>query len=345
MMPLFKVFFLLILSLKVSASDQFKICIAGHIYKEFKSYGDSLENAVKMAIDENHSDVVYEKFYYDNSPLESIKIYNKMIIAKCRAIIGFPYLTDLLLLNNAVKIDPTVPILSPFAATFSKNLQKNFYLLHPPQDVLIDKLFDFVIKKFPDSINITILTDIRRVEMIEYKTALINKLKGTKFNVSILDIINDEINPNLKINTSNHLFFLFTGPVPASKFINITNSQGIYLGTETLGSKTTPSLINILGNKNLKNIYSIRNLSFDTKELNLSSFYKNYKNRFKSDPTILSIYGYDATNISLLLKSSIQKDFTGISGVKISHGKLIYSKYYSIISPSKNYNTIENGKL
>src|SRR5579872_4478186 len=98
---------LLLLALNLNIPAQAKsssiLCLTGRIVKSLPSYGDSFINAAKLAIEQNNlkNDVKIKTYFFDNTPLEPIRIYNKMEAEGCTAIIGFEYLSDLLLVVKA----------------------------------------------------------------------------------------------------------------------------------------------------------------------------------------------------------------------------------------------------
>ena len=47
----------------LSAQNREKSCISGHIFRDFNSYGESLENAVKLAISESKYKASYKKYF------------------------------------------------------------------------------------------------------------------------------------------------------------------------------------------------------------------------------------------------------------------------------------------
>ena len=88
-----------------------KICLTGRIVENLASYGQSFLNAAFLAKDQSsltHT-VEIKSYFYNNRPLEPIYIYNQMVRDGCSAIIGFEYLSDLLLAVKEQKND-TIPL-------------------------------------------------------------------------------------------------------------------------------------------------------------------------------------------------------------------------------------------
>lgn len=77
--------------------------------ENLKSYGQSFLKAAQLATDEYSNMVDIKSYFYNNRPSEPIHIYNQMIDEGCSAIIGFEYLSDLLLAVKAQKTE-TIPI-------------------------------------------------------------------------------------------------------------------------------------------------------------------------------------------------------------------------------------------
>ena len=94
-----------------------------------------------------------------------------------------------------------------------------------------------------------------------------------------------------------------------------------------------------------KEIYSIRNLSFDVADVERKRFYEKYQNKFKKLPTMLSLYGYDAAKIILRMLSKDLREYVGVTGAKFKNAKVEPSHFYSINSPSSGYMSLENGTL
>lgn len=317
-----------------------KICLSDHIFKEFKSYGKSLENAVDLALKDAKAHMAIEKFYFDKSPLAPIQVYKKMKVEGCSGIIGFSYLTDLLTLSKVIK-SLDIPIFSPYGATLKIKLGKNIKLLQPRQDKIALKIVEFIKDKFPKQ-NITVVTDLRRINMLEYKSALASILSGR--NVRFVDVVKDEmkIDDVLKVRG---VVITLTGTNIAADLIQKAHDSVVFVGVETYGSKTSPSLMNLIGKETRKKIYAFRNLSFSARKSDLSEFYEKYKDHYGTLPTMLSIYGYDSARILINELQGKQKDYLGLSGIQYVNGEMKRSNLYSIVSPSNSYELIQSGVL
>ena len=87
------------MSISAVAHPKIKICLTGRIVENLQSYGQSFLNAAYLSKEQNDASnqVEIKKYFYNNRPLEPINIYDKMVRDECSAIIGFEYLSDLLL--------------------------------------------------------------------------------------------------------------------------------------------------------------------------------------------------------------------------------------------------------
>jgi len=339
-MKLFRLLIIICLPLSVYAKQ--KICLSDHIFKEFKSYGESLENAVLMAIEENQSSAKIEKHYFDKSPLAPATVYKEMIESSCDGIIGFSYLSDILTISKSFQ-DIKIPIFSPYGSTYSKKLHENIKLLQPAQDQLAKKIMEFVKTKLKKQ-KITIVTDLRRIEMIEYKNAFKELADSKSIKISYIDTLSDDIDRKHIQNLSGFII-TFTGTNIAAHLIQKTDSDSIFVGVETYGSKTSPSLINLIGKNSNKKIYAFRNLSFSVSSPKMESFYKRYKKKYKTAPSMLSVYGYDSAKILLKMFKQDQSPYIGVSGALYKENQIKKSDKYALVSPSNNYELIESGVL
>ena len=337
-MRLFSLLALLLFSSTSFANN--KICLSDHIFKSFKSYGKSLENAVQMAIDENNEKVIVEKHYFDKSPLAALKAYQEMVKSKCDGIIGFSYLSDLMTLSNS-NSDISIPIFSPYGSTYSVKLQDKIKLLQPPQEKMAGAILNFLILKYKGQ-EITVITDLRRIEMQEYKKAFKKLSKETQFTVKYIDSIKDTIDKE-SIKSLTKIVITFTGTQIAAKLIKNTDDKKVFIGVETYGSKTSPSLLRLIGKNPKKEIFSFRNLSYVLADKKVTEFYNRYLKKYSKPPTILSVYGYDSAKILLSIFNNRKDEYDGLSGAKYKNGNTTPSNKYVIVSPSMNYELIKHG--
>ncbi len=337
-MRLFSLLALLLFSYNSFANS--KICLSDHIFKSFKSYGQSLENAVKMAIDENNEKVIVEKHYFDKSPLAVLKAYQEMVKSKCDGIIGFSYLSDLMTLSKSNN-DISIPIFSPYGSTYSVKLQDKIKLMQPSQEKMAGAIINFLNLKYKDQ-EITVITDLRRIEMQEYKKAFKNLSKETQFKVKYIDSVKDTINKE-SIKSLTKIVITFTGTQIAAKLIKNTDDKKFFIGVETYGSKTSPSLLRLIGKNPKKEIFSFRNLSYSSADKKITAFYNRYIKKYSKPPTILSVYGYDSTKILLNIFNKRKDEYNGLSGVRYKNGNPIPSNNYVIVSPSMDYKLIQKG--
>lgn len=326
-----------------------KICLTGRIVKSLPTYGESFVNAVNLAISENdiESEIIVEKYFYDNKPLEPLRVYYKMIDADCNAIIGYSYLSDLLLIVKHQK-DAAIPIFSPYASSYNLNeLPRNIFIFRPGYGYLANKMFEFVQEKKTPIKKVLVATEINRNSMQQYKQAYIDILNAKNIEFDVFDFLETDVNvPQILQNflkekgTDYQVALLLSGAVSSALIANYLGvSNLILVGTENFGSEYAPSFY--YRRKNNSNTYFIRNLSFLSGERELNTFEKTYCERFADKPTLLSVYAYDATNImSLALKhegklnaDAIYKvSFKGLSGVELKNNRFRQSRKFSILS-------------
>ena len=109
-------FFFILISTCGHAKPKIKICLTGRVVENLKSYGKSFLNAAYLAKKENDSTnkIEIKSYFYNNRPLEPVHIYNQMVADSCSAIIGFEYLSDLLLATKVQKSE-MIPIFTSYA--------------------------------------------------------------------------------------------------------------------------------------------------------------------------------------------------------------------------------------
>jgi ABC-type branched-subunit amino acid transport system substrate-binding protein len=270
-----------------------------------------------------------------------------MLSDGCSAIIGFEYLSDLLLvLKEQTKTD--VPIFTPFASTENTDdLPKNVFVFMPSYKYLATKMFAFLSSKFGTINDVLLVTEINRDEMKDYKAAYSQLLNEHHIKFSSFDFLEDDsdmgnkLKKLLKQNKQYKYIFLFTTSVDGSNIIDLTRQQNpVYIGTEYFGSSTYQSLLTRLKVKNIR-AYIIRNLDFIKSNTALTAYEQAYYDKFHVAPTILSAYAYDATNIILKAlhdKGKINTNtiydikFNGITGVSVKNNQFNRSESTVILS-------------
>jgi len=351
-MNLLKAFSFLLIFTSVSSfakAERVKLCLTGRIVKSIKSYGESFENAAILAKAEfdktNNVDIV--KFYYDNLPLAAVDTYKKMENAGCSAIIGFSYLSDLLLVNNKIEnID--IPIFTPYATSNDlSGFSSNIFFFRPNQAFLAKQMMSFLKKRSDQIKDVLVVTDISRSQTMDYKSSYSQILTEHKINFDSFDVLENDPNliSKLKVKTSKKEYryiFLLAGAITSSKIANSLSDKNIvFIGTENFGSSTSKSFLTRLHNKKIKSFFC-RNLSYlDMKNTKLQKFSKKYEVTFSKLPTLLSAYTFDAmkmiitassTNKKLSMKNILQSNYAGITGVKINNHKNLKSDNYAILS-------------
>ena len=105
------------------------LCITGRVEKILPSYKNNFINAVNLSL-QQHSvskKVVVKDFFYDNTPLAALYAYDRMIENKCQAIIGFEYLSDLMLIEKFQK-NYDIPILTSYASSRDAHLNSQKWI-------------------------------------------------------------------------------------------------------------------------------------------------------------------------------------------------------------------------
>ena len=352
---MFKILFLLSLLLItkiVIAEDNYKICLTGRIVKILPSYGESFINGANLSIDENgmSNKIELKTYLFENKPLEAISVYNKMLNDHCSAIIGYEYLSDLLLVSNTQK-NELIPIISNYPSKNKSDIYpKNILLLMPDYDFLAEKMFSFIRNKYKSINNVLIISDVSRSEMIKYKKSYSEILTQNNIKFDTFDFLESDPLAEERVitdikNKSYKFVFMLSGSSSSSKIIEIMNNhKTIFIGTENFGSSANQTLYLMLKDKNINSYFS-RNIDFLKQQENLDIFKHKYQNKYNKMPTLLSAYTYDAMNILInvirknlpLTNENMYKiDYNGISGVQIKNGIFNRSKYFSILKIEEN---------
>jgi ABC-type branched-subunit amino acid transport system substrate-binding protein len=358
MNKLFYVFFLLSLSINSSAMTPLNICLTGKIELILPSYKAALLNAVNLAIGQmpKNKNTHIKTYFYDSEPLSPIRAYDKMIIDNCSAIIGFEYLSDLLLVEKQ-KNQKKIPIFTSYASSNDRDITpENVFIFVPSYDFQAKKMIDFLHKKFGVINKALIITEIDRVDLLKYKMAYESVLKNENVDYQTFDFIGNDYQLELKLNRAilnkNYNFvFVLSGAVGATKIINHMNDHKIvFIGTENFGSSTNQSLFVRLNDKVIRS-YVIRNIDFLKLNKPLKEFMNKYTKKYSIMPSPLSAYTYDAMRIifktrflygSVNANNILKVNYEGATGSYIRNKKFHRSSQYVILSVGKNGFVYEN---
>jgi ABC-type branched-subunit amino acid transport system substrate-binding protein len=331
-----------------SAKEPISICLTGRIEINLPSYREGFVNAANLAY--KHSEikrsVVIKNYFYDDRPLSPIAAYKKMLKNNCSAVIGFEYLSDLLLVVKTQGVNK-IPIFTSYSSTLGRNkLPENIFVFMPSYHFLSNTMINFLRKKFGHLNHLLLITEINRDSMKQYRQAYVQEFKKRKIKYETFEILENDKNLISKLN--NFLknkgrfdyVFLLSGVIAATKIINeLNNETTTFVGTENYGSSSSPSLYVRLTNKNIQS-YFIRNYDSIKRSKLLKKFEDSYEKEFDSKPLSLSAYTYDATRIIL---NSIQKynnvninnilniNYIGASGIKIKNKIFYRSQEYIIL--------------
>lgn len=342
------------------AETPMAICLTGRIVINFPSYGESFVNAANLAVDQEEMEksVVIKKYFYDDRPLSPISAYKKMVKDHCSAIIGFEYLSDLLLVEK-IQGENKIPIFTSYASTLgNNNFPKNIFIFMPSYRFLANKMTDFAINKFGHLKHVLLITEINRDSMKQYRQAYIEEFKKDHIQYKTLEILENDNNliPKLKNFIKNNekfdYVFVLSGVIASSKIINELSNRGmVFFGTENYGSSSAQSLFVRLSNKNV-NSYFIRNFDSIKRNPYLEKFEDSYEENFNKKPLSLSAYTYDATRIILNsikrygdanLNNILKSNYVGASGVKIKNGLFYRSPEYIILKvTTSGYQYVES---
>ncbi len=327
------------------------ICLTGRIVESIGSYGQSFHHAAEMALEENKSlqyKIQLKYYFYDHKPLQPIYAYHKMLDDGCSAIIGFEYLSDLLLVIKE-QTTKNIPIFTSYASFLSNDkVPNNVFVFMPTYDEHAAKMINFLEEKFTTLKDFLLITEINREEMLRYKKAYSKEFFERNIQFDSYDFLTND--PLLLEKLKNHIkkkkysyIVLLSGATTSAKIVNFLKKlDAVYIGTENFGSTVSPSFYTRLNNKKIT-AYFIRNLDYMKSGEELSSYKEKYVTRFKSLPTVMSAYTYDAVNI--ILKTFMQTgvidtdniykiNHRGITGAYIKNHKFFRSKNYIFLSVS-----------
>lgn len=289
-------------------------------------------------------------YFYNNRPLEPLSVYKKMVQDGCSAIIGFEYLSDLLLVIKEQK-NERIPIFTSYASTKeTEHLPKNIFIFMPSYDFLAKKMLLFLQKKFPKIVNVLLITEINRDEMCRYKEVYSKAL--TKMNIGFdkFDFLENDDTFEAKLsdflrNKRYNFVFLLSGGLASSKIANLMNDhKTVFIGTENFGSSASQTFFMRLKNKEI-NSYFIRNIDFVSRSEEISNFENKYMKIYHTRPTVLSVYTYDAANLifktfmkyhSVLTRNVLKTKYSGITGAQVKNNKFYRSERNVILSVKNN---------
>ena len=336
----------------VMANNQIKICLTGRVVENLKSYGQSFENAANLALDqgEKFGKVEIKNYFYNNRPLEPMHAYKKMVSEGCSAIIGFEYLSDLLLAIKEQK-NNNIPIFTSYASTTEVDkLPNNVFIFMPSYDSQAKEMLNYLRSRFNKIDDVLLVTEINRDEMLKYKEVYSYVLNKEYIKYDTFDFLENDkeilnkLHTFLKKKKYNYVFLL-SGAIASAKIADAMNNQNIiFIGTENFGSSVSPTFFMRLNNKLIQS-YFIRNLDFIKPSPALQAFESIYTKKYHEQPTILAAYTYDA--MRMILKafkvvgfidthSISQINYNGITGAYINNGKFHRSTNYIILSVNKD---------
>ena len=330
-----------------------KICLTGQIETILPDYKNSLMNAANLALSQNKSDnIILKTYFYDHQPLSPIKAYEDMNRDQCSAIIGYEYLSDLLLIQRIQK-KTDIPIFTSWSSTSqNESIPVNFFIFEPTYEFQVENMINFLKNKYGGVSNALIVTEVDRDDLIRYKSAYVKSFQGKNINYDTFDMITDDSKFEEKIlafikssRKKYKYIFLLTGAVGSTNIINHLNDHKIiFIGTENFGSSSNQSVYIRLNDKNVT-AYSIRNFDLLQQNAIHNAFLEQYTLRYGSNPNSLSAYTYDAMNIIIHTINKFNKvtpenilkiNFNGITGVYIKDSKFHRSNNYVILSIESN---------
>lgn len=328
------------------------ICMTGKLETTLPEYKSAFLNAVHLALSKSplsRQQVQVKTYFFDSKPLSPLRAYGQMMRDHCAAIIGFEYLSDLLLIAKFQQ-DETIPIFTSYASSnYGDKLPKNIFLFMPSYDYQAKKMLEFLNAKFGSLNKVLVITEVDRVDLAKYKIAYEKQFKQATISYEQFDFIgNDElIEKKLASFITNKTYsfvFVFSSAVGSTKIINFMNNhKTIFIGTENFGSSTNQSLFVRLNDKKLL-AYIIRNIDFLKQNKELANYRHEYIKQYKTMPNPLSAYTYDAMRIILKTleknhvintKAVLGTDFQGMTGEHIKDGQFYRSNQYVILSISK----------
>jgi ABC-type branched-subunit amino acid transport system substrate-binding protein len=339
------------------AQPKIKVCLTGRIIENLNSYRQSFINAAQLSKSENDpfDKVEIKNYFYNNRPLEPMYIYDKMIADGCSAIIGFEYLSDLLLATKK-QTNTYVPIFSSYASTKkSEKLPENIFIFMPSYDYQANKMMEYLKKHYNNMDRVLLVTEINRDEMLKYKDVYSSALEKEHIKYDTFDFLENDSDIEGKIkkflnNNKYQCVFLLSGSIASAKVANLMNDhKTIFVGTENFGSSVSQTFFIQLNDKAIKSHF-IRNLDFIQTTPALAKFQAEYTRQYTGKPTILSAYTYDSMNIilkalaehgSVNTNSVLNIDYSGVTGAHLKNHKFYRSSDYIILSVSKDGYTHE----
>lgn len=336
----------------VFAQPKIKICLTGRVVENLQAYGQSFLNAAYLSKEQNgfSDQVEIKNYFYNNRPLEPIHVYDQMVRDKCSAIIGFEYLSDLLLATKVQKSE-RIPIFTSYASSTNKDkLPKNVFIFMPSYNFLVNKMLGYLHTHFNKIQNVLLVTEINRDEMRKYKEVYSDALTKENTKYDTFDFLENDVAFEGKLNKfladkKYKYVFLLSGAIASAKIANIMNDHNtIFIGTENYGSSTSQTFYMRLNDKVIRS-YFIRNLDFLKPSVTLSDFESTYTKKYHTKPTLLAVYTYDATNIilnsfkelgSVNTNDVFHINYTGITGAYLKNNKFYRSNNYVVLSVGKD---------
>lgn len=337
---------------KAHALSPINLCLTGKVELMLPSYKSSFINAVNLSLRKSHlrKELQIKTYFFDSKPLSSIRAYKEMIKDHCSAIIGFEYLSDLLLVST-IQNDTKIPIFTSFASSnASDTIPENIFMFAPTYNFQAKKMLNFIKNKFGRVNNALIITEVDRADLSKYKAAYSDLMNKENISYDTFDFIGDDLQFETKlkkylINKHYNYVFVLSGAVGSTKIINYMNDHKvIFIGTENFGSSTNQSLYERLNDRNI-NAFIIRNIDFLKPNVSLDKFKTEYFKEYLEDPSSLSVYTYDSVNIilktlekfhSVQPKNILEIDYNGITGAYIKNKIFNRSTKYVILSIGKN---------
>ena len=303
-----------------------------------------------MAVDSSavKDDIQIKDFFYDDRPLSPLGAYHDMVAADCSAIIGFEYLSDLILVEH-LQQDTNIPIFTSYASGLTNtDFSKNIFVFRPSYNSLSQKMLDFLLKKYGSIDSVLLVTQVSRDSMKAYKSAYESQLDKHSIDYDSFDFLENDKDLETKINdyVANHntkykYVVLLAGAIDSAKVANaLSDNSIIFIGTENFGSTYAASFYIRLKNKK-ENAFFIRNLDFVNADESLKDFEREYTETYQNTPLLISAYTYDATKIILESYNTFEKvnpsvinkiNYEGITGAEVSNGKFSPSSEYIILT-------------
>lgn len=323
------------------------ICLTGKLELMLPNYKTAFLNAVDLAVS-NHpasKNVRIKTYFFDTKPLAAIQAYHEMIHDHCSVIVGFEYLSDLLLVAKIQK-DNKIPIFASYASSNDQDrMPENIFMFMPTYDFHAKKMMGYLHAKFEDLNKVLIVTEVDRTDLYKYKKAYENIFLQEKTHYETLDFVSNDEQFEQKLvkfieNKKYNFVFVLAGAVGSTKIVNIMNDhKTTFIGTENFGSSTNQSLYVRLQDKKIS-AFLIRNLDLLKSNDLLKKFTHEYVKKYSIDPFPLSVYTYDALMIifqtiekhgTVTVNNILKNNYAGISGAKIENKKFHRSNQQVIL--------------